>query len=226
MKEVFRDKIINIDENLYDNKFLFKIAINAKSEIEQDMSHLLLDFKNENLDYKKDFKLWNQVYSPKKELEIFSDLFLKNLSSNKKIHISNISLSEEIVMIRDLYLDLWYFNSDLNRFEVDTKNAPITIWTNLLNIIYSFKDYNRKKEEIFFIPPPREPRHQKSLKSGINSSIISTIKIEWNKDEIEFLRQIILDEKVNFLKLSRSLYFNYKDIWFTTDESEIIIDLS
>ncbi|MDD2486958.1 MAG: hypothetical protein PHS92_01130 [Candidatus Gracilibacteria bacterium] len=224
MKQIFEDKIINIDNDLFDNRFLFKIAISPCASFDYDMSKLLLDRKNGNLDYSKDLKLWSEVYSPKNEFEIFSDLIEENIRNNKKIHISDISLQEEVHTIRDLYIDLGYFNADLNRFEVDLENAPVTIGTNINSIIYSFKDYNTHKEKIFFIPPPREPRHQKTLKSGINSSLISTVRMNGNDDEIEFLKQIIKDEKISPLKLSRSIFFNYGKIGFEFLESDIIID--
>ena len=191
------------------------------------MAELLLPYKNENLDTQKDFKMWNQVYSPKDELKIFEGIVEKTLKENKKIHIENISLIEEVQIIRKLYLDLGYFNESLNRFEIDFKNAPITIWANISNLIYSFKDYNKFKTSIFFIPPPREPKHQKALKNALNSWVISTIKIEDKNQEksLEFLKELINEEKINLLKLWRSLYFNYENIWYRLDKSEIIIEI-
>ncbi|EKE26488.1 MAG: hypothetical protein ACD_4C00267G0006 [uncultured bacterium (gcode 4)] len=226
MKQIFENKIINIDESIFDNRFLFKIASNCKSDFDVDIWKLLLEYKNENLNYKKDYKLWNEVYSPKSELEIFEKLLEDNIKNNKKIHISNISLQEEVQIIKDIYLDLGYFNVELNKFEIDFKNSPVTLWVNINNLMYSFKDYNRKKEEIFFIPPPREPRHQKNLKSGINSWVVSTIQINNNNEEFNFLKDLINEEKINLLKLWRNLFYNYKKIGFVFDESEIIIEMN
>ena len=39
------------------------------------MSVILGEFKNEELDYKKDYKLWSEVYSPKDELSVFTGIF-------------------------------------------------------------------------------------------------------------------------------------------------------
>jgi hypothetical protein len=39
------------------------------------------------------------------------------------------------------------------------------------------------------------------------------------------LKQLISEEKINLLKLWRSLYFNYKNIWYGLDKSEIIIEI-
>lgn len=127
MKKVLENSIINIDENYFDNKFLFQIPSDLKSNIEVDMRELISEYKNENLNYKKDYKLWSEVYSPKDELAIFTEVFEKALKNNSKIHISNISLAEEIDMVKNLYLDLGYFDKELNRFEIDFTNAPVTI---------------------------------------------------------------------------------------------------
>jgi dihydroorotase-like cyclic amidohydrolase len=169
MKQITQNSIINIDENLFDGRFLFNIPADKSFSQEVDMSKLLMSTKNESLDYKKDYKLWSEVYSPKDELNIFTEIFEDAVSSGKKIHISNISLVEEIDMAKDLYLKLGYFNEELNCFQIDFKNAPVTIGVNINNVIYSFKDYKELNEKILFVPPPREPRHQKAIKSAINS---------------------------------------------------------
>jgi hypothetical protein len=106
MKQIFENKIVNIDENYFDNEFIFCIPKNLKADFEIDIAELLKKHKNENLNYKKDYKLWNEVYSPKRELEIFIEIFEKALKENKKIHISNISLADEILMVKKLYFDL------------------------------------------------------------------------------------------------------------------------
>ncbi len=225
MKQIFENKIINIDKNYFDNKYVFSVPKNLKADFEINITKLLKKYKNENINYKKNYKLWNEVYSPKKELEIFEEIFTKSLKKNKKIHISNISLIEEILIIKKLYFDLWYFNKELNCFNIDFKNCPITIWVNIRNLIYSFKDYKNKKEEIFFIPPPREPKHQKALKWGINSWIISTITLNDIKKESLHLLELIKTEKINLLKISKNFYYNFKKIGFTIkEEIQLLIE--
>jgi len=70
------------------------------------MSELLLPTKNDNLDYRKDYKLWSEVYSPKEELRIFTEIFDEAIKTDRKVHISNISLAEEIDIVKNLYMDL------------------------------------------------------------------------------------------------------------------------
>jgi hypothetical protein len=106
MKKILENKIINIDENLLDNKFLFNIPLNLNSPIEIDISELLKRCRNDNLEYKKDYKLWSEVYSPKDELRIFEEIYEDAITNAKKIHISNCSLAEEIEMVKSLYQDL------------------------------------------------------------------------------------------------------------------------
>lgn len=225
MKKVYSDKIINIDENYFDNKFIFEIPTKLEYENEVDISLLLKNFENKNLDYKKDYKLWSEVYSPKDELRIFEEIVENTLKNNKKVYISNISLSEEVEIIKNLYLDLWYFNKELNYFEVDFANSLITIGVNINNLIYSFKDYKSLRDKILFVPPPREPRHIKTINAAINSKIISTISLNWDISELMILKNIILQEKINLLQLGNCIYYNYEKIGFKNDKKEIIIEL-
>lgn len=225
MKKILENAIVNIDENYFDNKFLFEIPVNLQYNREVDMSELLGKYRNENLNYKKDYKLWSEVYSPKDELRIFTEIFEDALENNKRIHVSNISLAEEINMVKKLYLDLGYFDKELNCFKIDFENAPVTIGVNIRNIIYSFKDYKSMREKILFVPPPREPRHQKVIKSAINSWVISTISLNNREDESKYLVEIIKEEKTSLVRLARGLYYNYlyRGFIIETKELELII---
>lgn len=225
MKKITQNSIINIDENLFDNKFLFDIPVNPVWKNEIDLSLRLKEFKNENLEYKKDYKLWSEVYSPKDELRIFEELIEDTLSSNSKVHISNISLAEEVDIVRDLYLKLWYYNPELNSYEIDFINAPVTIWVNVRNIIYSFKDYKSLKDKMLFLPPPREPRHQKAIKAAINSWIISMLNLNDIHNESFYLEDMLKQESINLIKLWKILYFNFKKRGFDFALNEIILNL-
>ncbi len=225
MKKVTRTSIINIDKELFDNKFLFSVPTELSFDWWVDLSVLLAQRRNEKLDFKKDYKLWSEVYSPKDELEIFKIVFDDAVSKGKKIHVTWISLDEEVNIVKSLYNDLGYFDNELNRYEVDFQNAPITIWVNIKNIIYSFKDYKSLKEKILIIPPPREPRHQKAMITGINSQVISTISLTWDDEEYDMLKYLIKEEKTNLSKLANNLCFNFGSRWFVFEEKELILDL-
>ena len=76
MKKVFKDKIINIDENIFDSKFLFSYLYSKyfSEEIEVFFMEDLLKKKENtellnNLNWK--FAMYSEVYSPKDELAIF-----------------------------------------------------------------------------------------------------------------------------------------------------------
>lgn len=222
MKQIFENKIINIDSN-FDNKFLFEIPILRSFENEIDLKIELEKFKNTELEVWNKYKLWNEVYSPKIEFEIFEKNFLEAIIGNKKIHISNISLKEEIELVKEFYLKNKYFNSELNCFEIDFANCPVTIWVDIKNIFYSSKDYNTLWKNAFFVPPPREPKHQKAINSAINSNIISTISLTNNETDI--LKEIILSEKINILKLGKMICFNYKKIGFNLETNLVEISL-
>ncbi len=223
MKQVTQNSIINIDSEISDKRFLFKVPKQASSEKEVDMAKLLSSEKNDQLDYKKDYKLWSEVYSPKDELRIFTEVFEDVLKNKKKIHISNISLAEEIDMVKDLYLELGYFNPELNRFEIDFAESPITIGVSMNNVIYSFKDYKQMREKILFVPPPREPRHQKAIRSAMNSWVISTISLNGDQSDIAHMESVIREEKTSLVRLASMIYYNFLKRWFSAVDDEIII---
>jgi hypothetical protein len=93
MKQIFKDKIINIDNNIEDNKFLIKKldwenTTSDKFEV-VFLSNLLEEKKNLEMFEKSKIKpaTWGNVYSPNDELEIFQNLFYDAIKNNKKIHI-------------------------------------------------------------------------------------------------------------------------------------------
>lgn len=225
MKKVYYDKIINVSWDPFDGRFILDVATNINSWSYFDMSEKLLEYKNENLNYKADYKLWSQVYSPKDELKIFEEIFEKAINTWNKIHIANISLLDEIELIKKLYLDLWYFNTDLNCFIVDFDNCPVTIWVNLRNAVYSFKDYKNLRDKVLFVPPPREPKHEKAIRASINSWLVSTITLNDDEQDIRLLEDMISWEKTSLLRLASCLWENYKKIWIDCDFYEIMLNI-
>jgi hypothetical protein len=92
MKEIFKDKIINIDTNIEDKKFLIKYLDwdnkqqNCKIIFLKD---LLEKEKNEEILKKVKEKpaMWEQIYSRKTEFKIFEKLFNEAIINKEKIHI-------------------------------------------------------------------------------------------------------------------------------------------
>jgi hypothetical protein len=94
MKQIFKNKIINIDNNIEDNKFLIKKLDYEKNISKNDFEVVFLSDlleKRKNLEMLEKSKIkpatWSNVYSPKDELEIFKELFDSALKNKKKIHI-------------------------------------------------------------------------------------------------------------------------------------------
>lgn len=214
MKQVLSHSITLIsDTNPLDNQYLFRIASDISSPMIIDIAELLKEFRNDRVEYKKDYKLWNQVYSPDKELELFQEIFEKALENGQKVHIINCTLREEVQILRELYERLGYFDAEENRFVVPFAAAPITMGVNVRNLIYSTKDYKSKRESICFIPPPRESGHPKTLFAGINSWVVSTVDINDILIEEELLKELLYTEKMNLTTLAQVLSWNYLEIW-------------
>jgi dihydroorotase-like cyclic amidohydrolase len=170
MKQVHSYSITLIpDTNPLDNRYLFRIATDIASPIIIDLAELLKEFRNDRVEFRKDYKLWNDVYPGEKELEIFQGIVEKAVVDGRKVHIINCTLREEVQIIRELYEGLGYFDTKENRFMVPFSEAPVTIGVNIRNLAYSTKDYKSKRESICFIPPPREPGHVKTLFAAVNS---------------------------------------------------------
>lgn len=230
MKKVFKDKIINIDENIFDNKFLF--------------SYLKTDFKNSdreiffiekllkpkqntellnNLNWK--FAMYSEVYSPKDELAIFEELFAYAIEKNKKIHIVWITLKEELEILEKYYSQSWFLREDVNCFVVDFKKTLVSVSVNIENLIWRGSDYKANWKKIFFIPPIRESGQNKAMFKWINRWSISSIFIKdfSNPENTKFLENCIKEEKILPLTFSKVLFYNAKDMWFDWIEKEFIV---
>lgn len=170
MKQVLSYSITLVpDTDPFDGRYLFRVATDVSASFVVDLSELLKAFRNDRVEYRKDYKLWNDVYPGEKELEIFQEIVEKALEDGRKVHIVNCTLREEVQIIRELYDRLGYFDVRENRFIVPFADAPVTIGVNIRNLAYSTKDYKSQRENICFIPPPREPGHVKVLFAAINS---------------------------------------------------------
>ncbi|MDD2891937.1 MAG: hypothetical protein PHQ95_03150 [Candidatus Gracilibacteria bacterium] len=213
MKQVLSYSITHIPgTDLLENQYLFQIATDISSPMIIDLSELLKEFRNNRVEFKKDYKLWNDVYPGEKELELFQKIVEKALTEKRKIHIINCTLREEVQIIRELYEELGYFDIKENRFIVPFATTPITIGVNIRNLLYSTKDYKSKREQICFIPPPRESGHVKTLFAAINSGVISTVNINNITKEEVSLKTLLDIEKINLTTFAQVIYGNFLEI--------------
>lgn len=229
MKQIFRDKIINIDENKFDKRFLYKLPVwILKSEKVKIvfMEELLKERKNEELfnNLGDKYAMFSNVYSPKDELEIFKKVFDDAIMTGQKTHIVWISLSEELDIIENYYKKLWFMRRDVNCFVPDFSLPLVTVSVKIENLEWKGSDYKSQKEKIFFIPPPRESGHNKALFKGINRWLIAWVYslgiTEWQK---KYLQDLVKSESILPLRMAEILNFNFSDIWFDFDELDFII---
>jgi len=203
-----------------ENRYLFSIASDIISPLIVDLAELLKEFRNDRVEYRKDYKLWNDVYPGEKELKLFREIVENALADKRKVHIINCTLREEVQIVRELYEELGYFDEAENRFVVPFATAPITIGVNIRNLAYSTKDYKSKRENICFIPPPREPGHVKTLFAAMNSGVVSTTGINDFSSEKELLKTLLETEKINLTTLAQVLYGNFLEIGCQIGEIE------
>lgn len=93
MKKIYKDKILNIENtDVFDNTFLFEYFKTLKAPKDVEVIYLrdlLEKYKNTEIEKRVGEKpaMWSEVYSPKDELQIFTELFDNTLKTAKKIHI-------------------------------------------------------------------------------------------------------------------------------------------
>lgn len=222
MKEIYKDKILNIPETDETEKiFLFSYLHTNFSSPEREvffMSELLK--KKENTQLLKQiwdkYAMYNNVYSAKDELNIFQELWEYAFSQNKKIHIVWITLDEEIKILETYYESLWFMREDINCFRVDFSVPLVTVSIHIENIMWRGSDYKQKKTSIFFVPPIREAWQTKALYKGINRWVIASIYIKkWNEEISSFLSQTLIQEHILVLTLWKVLFYNLLDMWYT-----------
>lgn len=226
MKQIFKDKIIDIDENFFDNKFQFEIYdfsswINSNETKIIFMEDLLKDKKNETIleKVKVHPAMWSEVFSPASELEIFTKIFEEAIETKKRTHIIWITLKEEVEMLEKYYEELWFFDESINCFKVDYKVPFISASVKLNNLMWRWSDYKRLGKNIFFIPPIREAWQVKAMYKWINRWSIAWLYIEnlWNEEKL-FLENQIKEEHILPLTLAKVLNYNYEDLWINLEK--------
>jgi len=229
MKQVYEDKIINIDKNLFDNKFLFEyfdnININWNVEIIY-MDELLKKRENKELLSKLKNKpaMYSNIYSPKDELEIFVELFENAIKNNKKIHIIWVTLKEEIKILEEYYENLWFLREDINCFLPDFSIPLVTVSIKIENLIWKWSDYKAQRDKIFFIPPVRESWQNKAMFKWINRWVIAWIHIEkFDEQKLDFLQKCICEEKILPITMSKVLNYNLEQIWYIWEKRELVV---
>lgn len=221
MKKIFRDKILNIPwTDKFDQTFLFDVLIPdyKNSEVEVVfLSDELEKYKNNEILKKVGEKpaMYSEVYSPKDELVIFTELFENALKYKKKTHIVWVTLGEEIKMLEEYYESLWFLRVDINAFDVDFSKPLVTVSCHIENLIWKGSDYKAQREKIFFCPPIRESGQNKALFKGITRWVIAGIDI-WDRitQKQNFLEECIREEKILAINLAKVLKYNLQDIGF------------
>ena len=160
--------------------------------------------------------MYSEVYSPKDELVIFTELFERALRDNTKIHIVWVTLKEEIEMLEGYYEELGFLREDINAFEVDFSVPLVTVSCHIHNLIWKGSDYKAQREKIFFNPPVRESGQNKALFKGITRWVIAGIdisEVSWNSWQAEiFFTDCIITEKILALNLAKVLKYNLEDV--------------
>ncbi len=230
MKKIYKDKILNIlNTPVFDRIFLFdwlNLKVNTQREVVY-MKDLLAAYKNEAILPRLWEKpaMYSEVYSPKDELAIFTELFETALLEKKKIHIIGITLAAEIELLEKYYLELGFLRIDINAFDVDFSIPLVTVSCHIENLMWKGSDYKAQRENIFFCPPIRESGQNKALFKGITRGVIAGIDLGKLASEKEwFLEKCIREEHIMPLQMGKILKYNLQDAGFTGEERELKIE--
>ena len=231
MKQIFKNKIVNIDENITDKKFLIKKLDWEKNILNNDfeiifLSDLLEERKNLEMLEKSKTKpaTWGNVYSPKNELEIFEYIFEDAIKNRKKIHIIWMTLWKEVEILEEYYKKLWFFSEEINAFKVDFSKVLVCASVKIENLMWRGSDYKKMWKKIFFNPPIRESWEVKNMFKWINRWVTAWIYIEnFDKEKQDFLNKEIVEEHILPITLAKVLNYNLVDFAFEGDESDFVI---
>jgi len=228
MKHVQKNQIINISQDK-PNTFLFEYF---KSPLTRglglvDMGAELEKYKNTDLLAQTKLKpaMWGNIYSPEDEMSIFQTVFDQAISTNTPVHISWITLKQELEILEKYYHEQGYFAEDINCYTPDFSKCLVTVSVNIENLMWRWSDYKRMWEAIFFNPPIRESGQVKALFKWINRWVIAGINFwELSQDKTNFLSQCILDEKILPITLAKILKYNLEDMWMKWDIWKLELD--
>lgn len=230
MKKIYRDKILNISgTDEFDNIFLFEYIEQAKAAKEVEVIYLkdlLEKKKNEDILQKVEEKpaMWSEVYSPKDELEIFTELFESAIQEKKKIHIVWITLGEEVKILEEYYESLGFVREDINAFDVDFSKVLVSVSCYAENLMWRGSDYKAQREKIFFNPPIRESGQNKALFKGITRWVIAWIELwEFTSEKQEFIGECVRNEKILPLHMGRILKYNLEQIWLWGARGKLLV---
>lgn len=224
MKRVTATSIRIIDEHPFEDRFILSVPIDPIREDCYDLSLLLEDMGRQGESF-RDFQHWNQISPANDESDAFRRIAQEAIGSGRKVHIGNISLAEEVEIIRQLYDSLGYFNERLNRYEVDFEESPLTVSVNIRNLAFSTKDSKILRNSQRFLPPPREPRHQKAMKSGLNSGLIPMITLNDPHSDRILLEEMVKSEKLSLTRLSATVHENFRKRGFSFSKEDLELDL-
>ncbi|MDA9129213.1 hypothetical protein N9J72_01930 [Candidatus Gracilibacteria bacterium] len=230
MKKIYRDKILNIENtDVFDNTFLFEYfsAIKSTGEVKVIyLKELLEKYRNSEIEKKISEKpaMWSEVYSPKDELQIFTELFDAALREKQKIHVIGVTLGEEIQMLEKYYEELGFMRQDINAFDVDFNIPLVTVSCHIENLMWRGSDYKAQRDKIFFNPPVRESGQNKALFKGITRGVIAGIELgEFTSEKQEFLSECVRQEKILPLFMGKVLKYNLEQIGFEGKVKELKI---
>ena len=236
MKQVFKDKIINIDNNIEDNKFLIKklnweFSSQASPKGEEIFVVFLADLleKRKNLEMLEKSKekpaTWSSVYWAKDELDIFKTIFDDAIKNSRKIHIVWITLWEEIKILEEYYKKLWFFSEEINAFKVDFFKVLVSASVKIENIMWRGSDYKKMWKKIFFNPPIREAKEVKNMFKWINRGVTAWIYIkDFDNEKKDFLVDQIKTEHILPITMAKVLNYNLADFGFNGEESDFIVE--
>lgn len=228
MKKVYKDKILNIDENFFDKRFLFEVFRVSRNDTQIIfMEDLLKLRKNEELEKNiwQKYAIYSNVYSSADELEIFMSIFENAIKTWNKVHIVWITLQEELDILEKYYTDLWFMRDDINCFRVDFSKVVVSASVKIENLMWRWSDYKRMWKDIYFIPPVREAGQVKAMFKWINRWSIAGIYLwEMNAEKENFLNFSLTNEDIIALNLAKVLSYNLKEAWLSWEEKEIILN--
>ncbi len=231
MKEIRKDKILNIENtDTFDNTFLFEYFSTLKTPEDVEVIYLrdlLEKYKNTEIEKRVGEKpaMWSEVYSPKDELQIFTELFENALKNKQKTHIVGVTLGEEIQILEKYYEELWFMREDINAFDIDFSVPLVTVSCHIENLMWRGSDYKAMRGKLFLNPPIRESGQNKAIFKWITRGVIAGIELwEFTPEKQEFISDCIRQEKILPIHMGKVLKYNLEDTGFEGEVGELKVE--
>lgn len=160
-----------------DDNLSYEIPVFAWSEEQDIQVYDVADFWRGQVDASSytSFDDWLRLLDREQEHRWIESL-VAGITDGAKLHIRNISTTEAVLLIRDMYEEWGYFSDYPRACQIPFASAPITVSISIEHLLYSSKDKNHISDVARY-PALRSPSDQRVILTGLRTGVIAGIEV-------------------------------------------------